>query len=90
MEAYARLRYFAMSVSLGALIELQSMPPVKALSPTISALRAYKMVDMLLSFDFNTVDLISWLSGVYIHEYIPLDLIRQDVDATRDVPQAQG
>ena len=57
MEAYARLRHLAMSVPPAALIELQSMPPVEALSLTISALHAYKMAAMLLLFDFNTGDL---------------------------------
>ena len=90
MEAYARLRHFAMSVPPAALIELQSMPPVEALSPTISALRAYKMAAMLLLLDFNMGDLIRWLGGVYTHEHIPLDPIRQAVAATRNIPQSRG
>ena len=90
MDAYARLRHFATSVPPAALIELQSMPPVEALSPTISARRAYKMAAMLLLLDFNMGDLIRWLGGVYTHEHIPLDPIRQAVAATRNIPQSRG
>ena len=80
----------ALHLPQAALIEIQSMPPVEALSPTILSLRAYKMAAMLLLFDFNIGDLIRWLGGVYTHEHIPLDPIRQAVEATRDVPQSQG
>ena len=90
MKAYARLRHFAESVPLESLIELQSMPPVDALSPDISAIRAYKMAAMLLLFDFDVGDLIRWLGGAYTHEHIPLDPIRRAVNATKDVPQAKG
>lgn len=54
---------------------------VSDLSRDISQNRAHYLAQLTLLIDFHSEDLIRWLGGAYTHNYIPLALIRQAVDA---------
>ena len=83
MDAYARLRYYAVYQPLASWESLRDMVPISAASKSISSTRAYCLAALHLLFDFEVGDLIRWLGGIYSHAHIPLDPIRAAVDALR-------
>ena len=89
-KKYAQLRYFASNNEILAWTSLHSKGPIGAAPSSLYHKRAYSLATALLLIDFRIGGLIRYLCGVYMHDHIPLNHIREAIVSVWDFMSPTG
>ena len=84
--AYARLRRYAHSADVTPLLQQRRHTDASDSLPS----RIQLMSAALLQFDFSVGDLVRWLGGDYVHEYMNFDALEDLLEPIRSLPPRPG